>query len=329
MRVEKFRTKTLVHKRQEQGFSLLQLVVALAIIGIVVAFATLSIARARASMRMQKSVRVFAGYVEKARLDAIRRHTGTSIDITGSNTYDIFMDFNGTGNPTTRRFTLEEGVVFTDANNATLTVDVAGNVTCPNGDPVPWADFDYRGRTTECTMLFRLKNSNNETTSLQVMGSGDVTVDSAVSTPANVNYSTVNASDDVVTTATVNGSIMPNNLSPCGTTGGGGGGGGAGPVGTCAGGGTISPNPGFVSIRRNGGSTATVNVTVNQAGTITATPNSNLSVTPTTLSVTSSSGGTFSFTISSITRNRTGSSLFSVGFSNPCSSTSVQVKVTN
>lgn len=321
------RTRALKDRRQEQGFSLLQLVVAIAIISIVTTFATLGIARARAAIRLQKSVRVFAGYVEKARLDAIRRHRGTTVDISGPSTYDIFMDYDGSGNAVTRRFTLEDGVVFTDANNATVTVDASGNVSCPNGDPVPWADFDMRGRTTECTMLFRLKNSNDETTTLQVMGSGDVTVDTAVATPANVNYSNVNATKDVVTSATVNGTKIPLNLSPCGVSGGGGGGGGGTPVvvGTCTGG-QIYPDTSLVTIRRNGGSTATVNITVNQSGTITATPDSNLSVTPTTRAVTSGSGGTFSFTISSITRTR---NIFTVNFTNPCSSTSVRVKVTN
>jgi prepilin-type N-terminal cleavage/methylation domain-containing protein len=313
------------HKlEREDGFSVLELLIVVALVVVISTFAVVSIKRSRDSIRLQNSARTFATYVEKARLDAIRRHDTSRVDITGSNSYDIYMDFNGTGNPFARSFTLESGVVFTDSGNNTLTVNSSGDAVCPNGEQVPWADFDIRGRTTECTMLFRFQNGNSERSTVQVVGSGDVTINTDVVTPANVNYTSVNANSDVVSSAIVKGTKPPFSLSPCGSSGGSSGG---GPivVGTCAAG-EIKPDTALVTIRRNGGSTATVNITVNTAGTITATPNSNLAVTPTTSSVTSSSGGTFAFTISSITKSR---NIFPVTFTNPCSSTSVQVKVVN
>jgi len=309
---------------QQRGVGVLELLLVLALVAVLSTFAVIGISRSRTSIRLQNSTRIFAGHAEKARLDAIRRHSATSIDITGPNTYDVFMDFEGKGIPATRRFTLDNGIVFTDANNSPLTVDGAGEVSSPNGNAVPWADFDFRGRTTECTMLFRLRNSNSENSTLQVMGSGDITVNTAVSTPATIPYSTVNQTNDVATTAIVKGAKLPLNLSPCGTSSGSSG----SPVvvGSGSSGCEIQPSVGLVTIRRNGGSTATVNIIVNSAGTITATPSSNLAVTPATRSVTSSSGGTFAFTISSINKSR---GVFAVSFSSPCSSTSIQVKVNN
>jgi type II secretory pathway pseudopilin PulG len=298
-----------------------------ALISVVSTFAVIRINRSRAAFQLQNSAQIFATYVEKARLDAVRRHGSATVDITGPGTYDVFMDFNGNGNPYTRRFTLEKDVVFTDANNVAITTNSDNEAVSPDGLPVPWADFDFRGRTTECTMMFRLQNNNSERSTVQVMGSGDVTINTAVFTPANISYTNINANSDVVNTATIKGTKPPINLSPCGTSGGGGGGGSIlPPIGTCAGGGTIFPDVGLVTIRRSGGTTATVNITVNTSGTITATPNSNLSITPATRSVPGSSGGTVSFTISSITKAR---GLFPITFTNPCSSTSVQVKVTN
>lgn len=315
------------HKlEREDGFSILELLIVVALISTVSTFAVIRINRSRATFQLQNSAQIFATYVEKARLDAVRRHGSATVDISGPGTYDVFMDFNGNGNPYTRRFTLEKGVVFTDANNVAITTNSDNEAVSPDGLPVPWADFDFRGRTTECTMMFRLQNSNSEKSTVQVMGSGDVTINTAVFTPANISFASVNASSDVVNTATIKGTKPPINLSPCGSGGAGGGGGFTPPVGICAGGGTIFPDVGLVTIRRNGGSTATVNITVNTSGTITATPNSNLSVTPAARSVPSSAGGTFSFTISSITKSR---SMFPITFTNPCSSTSVQVKVTN
>lgn len=324
MRVENFRTRGLVNRRQEHGFSMHELMVALGIIVIIATFAILTIARARASIRLQSSARTFAGNLEKARIDAIRRRGSTQVDITSSNTYDILMDYNGSGTLTIRRFKLENGVVFTDSNNVALTIDSSGNCTsCPAGEDVPGTGFDKRGRTQDCTMLFRLQNSNGEKTTVQVMGSGDITIDSAVSNANAISYSNVNSSSDVVTTTVVKGGAQHSNFNPCDSSG-------NANNGTnqyngnnnCS----ISVTPTLVTVKRNGGSTQNANVTVNNDGTITATPDSNLSVSPTTRTVTSSSGGTFSFTISSGNRIR---GIFPVTFSNSCGTTGLQVKVTN
>src|SRR3712207_7314175 len=45
----------------------------------------------------------------------------------------------------------------------------------------PWADFDWRGRTYECSAVFRMKNTRGEQTSVQIAGSGDITVNSTIS----------------------------------------------------------------------------------------------------------------------------------------------------
>ena len=71
------------------GFTILQVVITLAVISIVSAFAILSLTSARASLRLQSSVRQLAGYVEKARLDAIRRHANSSVIFTDANTYSV------------------------------------------------------------------------------------------------------------------------------------------------------------------------------------------------------------------------------------------------
>ncbi|HXI24653.1 MAG TPA: hypothetical protein VNG71_12380, partial [Pyrinomonadaceae bacterium] len=63
--------------------------------------------------------------------------------------------------------------------------------------------------------------------------------------------------------------------------------------------------------------------------TINAVPNSNLQVTPSSQSVSASTGGTFSFTIRSITRTRSSNPPYTVVFSNPCNSVTVYVTVTN
>ena len=310
------------------GFSMLELIIVVTVIAVVSTLAVLGITRSRNSINLQNSARLFASYIEKARLDAIRRHDMTNVDVTGPNTYTVTMDFDGTGTVGVRTFTLERGVVFTDSTNTAYTVDGSGNVSSSNGEAVSWADFNWRGRTSQCSMFFRMQNPDSGRSAIQVAGSGDVTIDTGIPSPAPVTTTNVNATADVVSSAVVSGTFSHFDLNPCGVSGGG------GtvitpPTATCTGG-SISSNLGSVTVRKNSSSTAaTVNVTVTGPGTISATPNSNLQVTPATQSVTSSSGGTFSFSIRSITRTRASNPPFTVTFSNTCSSVTVYVTVTN
>lgn len=307
------------------GFSTLELIIVLTVVSIVVSFSVISIRKSRQSINLQNSARLFAGYAEKARIDAIRRHDPTNIDIKGPSTYSITMNFDGSG-VTTRTFTLDSGVSFTDSANVAYTVDGGGNVSSSNGEAVSFADFNWRGRTSQCSMLFRLQTVNNERAVVQVAGSGDITIDSVISTPANVTVTNVNSSD-VSSSAVLSGTNSQPEFNPCGVNGGG----GVTippPIATCVGG-QIYPNVGSISVRKNGLSTATVNITVTGPGTINSVPDSNLSVSPASQSVASSSGGTFAFTIRSITKIRSSSPPFIVTFTNPCNSVPVYVTVTN
>jgi Tfp pilus assembly protein FimT len=316
------------HRRRhtERGVSVVDLIIVLTIIGIVSGFAFIGIRRSKASISLQSSARLFAGYVEKARLDAIRRHDVTNVDITGPNTYRITMDFSGMGTATPRTFTLENGITFVDSTNTPYTLS-GGNVTSSNGEAISWADFNWRGRTSQCSMLFRMQNSNNERSSVQVGGSGDVTIDSAVSAPASVSPTPVNASADVVSSTVVNGTFSHFELNPCDVNGGGGGY-SPPPTATCVGG-SIRSDVGSLTVRKNGGSSATVNITVSGPGTITTVANSNLRVTPSSQNVTASTGGTVAFIVTSITKLRASNPPFAIVFTNPCSSVTVYVTVSN
>jgi len=53
--------------RYQRGFSVLELIVILAIVSVISAFAIIGITKARAAISLQNSVRQFASYVERAR----------------------------------------------------------------------------------------------------------------------------------------------------------------------------------------------------------------------------------------------------------------------
>lgn len=143
----------------QQGFTLVQTLIVVAIVGIVTTFGILGISSARAEIRLQNSARRFAVHIEKARLDSIRRHAATGAESeveTFDTTYVVRMDFDGTGGVQTQTFALDDGISFT-TNAQTVT-------------------FDWRGRITE-GVVFNLTNGST-TIPVDVSGSGDITLGS-------------------------------------------------------------------------------------------------------------------------------------------------------
>jgi prepilin-type N-terminal cleavage/methylation domain-containing protein len=306
----------------ERGFSLLEVAVAAGIISIVLGMAVFGLRSARAAMRLNNSARVFAQNVERARLDAIRRHDSANVEFIDSTTYEITMDYTGSGVKTTRTYTLDDGVTLVDAN---------GNAIA---DQFPYADFDWRGRTSECAMIFQMKNAQNDALKVQVAGSGDITVNNNVTNVPSITVDPVSATADVAQNTISVGTDTRLNLSPCSPSGGGGGGGGGGSVpggGTvvaaCSAG-TLTATPQQVTIRRNGGSTATITATVTATGTLAASTESNLSLTAGgQQTFNGSSGGSVSYTVRSLNRTR-GTFPVKFTFAN-CAPVTAYVKVTN
>ena len=100
-------------QRREQGFSIVQMMITVAIIAIVTTFGVMGIRQARAETRVQNSTRRFALYMEKARGDSIRRHAAPGSEAfvqtfgEGTSTFNVRMDFDGSGTLQTRTFSLD------------------------------------------------------------------------------------------------------------------------------------------------------------------------------------------------------------------------------
>ena len=168
---------------KQHGFTIMQMVVTIAIIAIVSTFGVLGITKARAEYRVQNSARQLAVYLEKARADAVRRHAVPGSESwvemfgPGTNTYNVRMDF-GTGTLQIRTFQLESGVTF--LTNAQRT------------------SFDWRGRIPARTVYQVINEA--DVVPVDVSGSGDITVGSQHF-----------ADDDIpaVTIASVTGDVIP------------------------------------------------------------------------------------------------------------------------
>jgi len=287
----------------EAGFSLLQLIIVMAIAGVIATYAVFSIRSSRESLALQNSVRQLASNIEKARIDALKRHATTSVVFPDTTAYDVNMDFDGTGNAYTRRFALQGGVVL------------------PAG-PLPNINFNWRGRTLSCTKTFSFVSPSGLQSWVDVSDAGDVTVNSDVDVLPTVSYATVSTTAGVASTAVVTGTNPHDNSLDCDTVAGG----APGPpvTGNGSGGCKLTVNPSSLSIKKNGGNTATIVVTSNTAGTVGTSVPINLRITPATQSV--SANGSVSFTISSLNTTR---GTYAVNFSTSCTTVTSLVKVTN
>jgi hypothetical protein len=149
-------------EQRESGFTIMQMVITLAIIAIVSTFGVLGAKSAREHFRMQSSARLFASYVEKARADSVRRHAASGQEAAvemfgeGTTTYNVTMDY-GSGTVETRTFQLDPGITFDT---------IASKVT-----------FDWRGRLLTQAVVFQVRSDYlNDSIPVDVSGSGDVTV---------------------------------------------------------------------------------------------------------------------------------------------------------
>jgi len=156
----------------QRGFSMMQLIVTLAVASVVSGLAFMGITAARQRIRLTNSSRLLASYAEKARVDSVRRHPTdpnlmAGLAVLDKTTYRVKMDFDGDGNVETKDITLDDGVVFAT-------------------DPIALV-FDWRGRlvdleTTDIKVSIALQWGDNEKDQriIDITRSGDVTLDSDV-----------------------------------------------------------------------------------------------------------------------------------------------------
>jgi prepilin-type N-terminal cleavage/methylation domain-containing protein len=288
---------------RDRGVGMLELVIVVAIVAIVSTFALLQIRSSRSALRVQNSVRQLASYMEKARIDAVRRHGTSTVTFTDTRTYSITMDFNNAGSPSTRTFTFLEGVQLASSE-------------------LPNVTFNWRGRTltsgSSCVTTFAVSDTMDHGLSVDVSGSGDVTVENQQPTLPNVTYNnTVTSTDSVDSRLVVAGTSTLEN-TPCLDLSGGGVGVDAGPP-SC----TMHVNSSSISIRKNGGSSGSVLVSMSNPNLVVATFASNLTVSPASQTV--STGQNFSVLSKNTLRGP-----YNVTFTSQCgSSITVKVNVTN
>lgn len=145
----------------ERGFTMIQVLITVTLVAVVSTFGVMAIGSARASFRLSGSSRELAGYLEKARSNAIRRNDATSVTILNATSYSVTMDSDGDGAVETRTINLQDGVTFDNGSIGTSAV------------------FDWRGRVPNQLGII-LRNDRGASSSINLSGAGDVTLDNEI-----------------------------------------------------------------------------------------------------------------------------------------------------
>ena len=75
--------------RGSRGFTLVELLTAIAVMGILAAIATPAVERISRSLRIEGSAQALVGDLNRARTEAIKRNTGVELTLVGEHTYRI------------------------------------------------------------------------------------------------------------------------------------------------------------------------------------------------------------------------------------------------
>jgi Tfp pilus assembly protein FimT len=170
-------SKTEPRLHRADGFSAVELLIVIAIIMIVSALAVMAFQKSNKNLQLAGVTRTFSGYLEKTRLDSVRRHGGASININSATSYTVNMDFDGSGTTTSRTVTLPAGTSISyTLPPATATLD-------PSSNPVT-VTYDWHGRAGG-TMVLTLTDSTAGVGSktLVVGPAGDISTDTTVTGP--------------------------------------------------------------------------------------------------------------------------------------------------
>ena len=159
------------------GFSVPELLIVVALSSIIASFALISFLNANKGFKLAGATRTLSTYLEKARVDSVRRHGGASINVDSATSYTVNIDFAGTGVATARTVTLPAGT------SLRYTLPPSTTIIDPSTTPIT-ITYDWRGRTGT-TVLLTVTDSRTGvgSSTLSVGPVGDVSTDTTVTGP--------------------------------------------------------------------------------------------------------------------------------------------------
>ena len=158
------------------GFSVVELVVVILVVTITTTFALVSFQKANRSFNLSGATRTLSAYLEKARVESVRRHGGASVVIDSTSSYTANIDFIG-NTPTPRTTTLPAGT------SLSYTLPPSTTSIDPSSTPIT-ITYDWRGRTASTVLLTLTDSTAGIAPSTVVVGpAGDLSSDTTVTGP--------------------------------------------------------------------------------------------------------------------------------------------------
>ena len=165
------------------GVTVLELLIVMMMIAVMSGFAIMQIVRARQVMIRANAAQEFVGYLEKARLDSVRRRPVPTtaemaqVSIVNATYYSVTIDADGNG-------ALDAPKVISLPVNTDLQF---------NGSFPRTIYFDWRGRTVNSTgtispvSTITISSSTYGSTSINISDAGQAVIDAAISSNAVTN----------------------------------------------------------------------------------------------------------------------------------------------
>ena len=158
-------------KSGERGISIVEMLIVVAMISIVATFAVMRIGTAQRAMGLTNSAREFMGWLEKARLDSLRRHPMSSaemasITINSATSYSITIDQNGDG-------TLDPQRTFTMPGTHGATF---AGITIPTTIYYNWRGRPVDSAGNPINLAFNLQDTSGNSNPINLSDAGDATL---------------------------------------------------------------------------------------------------------------------------------------------------------
>ena len=159
------------------GVSVVELLVVTLIVAGLTTFALISFQRSGRTFKLSGATRNLSSYLEKARVNSIRRHGGANVLINSTTNYTANIDFNGTGTLYARTISLPPGTTLSyTLPPATTSID-------PSTTPIT-ITYDWRGRTDTTVLLTLTDPIGGVAPSTVMVGrTGDLSTDSTITGP--------------------------------------------------------------------------------------------------------------------------------------------------
>ncbi len=158
------------------GFSVVELLVVILVVTITSTFALVSFQKANRSFNLSGATRILSAYLEKARVESVRRHGDANVVIDSTSSYTANIDFIG-NTPTPRTITLPAGT------SLSYTLPPSTTSIDPSSTPIT-ITYDWRGRTTSTVLLTLTDSTAGVAPSTLVVGpAGDLSSDTTVTGP--------------------------------------------------------------------------------------------------------------------------------------------------